>query len=72
MFDEALESIYKNLIEPMTVTRALFKKLIGRAAMTSVGDTNIPSVTNSAQLVNLHTGKYYIFIQRANRCIKWY
>ena len=62
MFDEDLESIYKTLFEPMTVTRAQFKKLVGRAAMTSgqVGDKNIPSVTNSAQLVNLHTGKYYI------------
>ena len=60
MFDEDLETIYKDLFEPMTVTRAQFKKLIGRAAITpgSSGDKNIPSVSNSAQLVHLHTGKY--------------
>ena len=61
MFDDDIETIYTNLFEPMTVTRAQFKKLLGRAALKSghVGDTSIPSVTNSgAQLVNLHTGIY--------------
>ena len=61
MFDDDIETIYTNLFEPMTVTRAQFKKLLGRAALKSghAGDTTIPSVTNSgAQLVNLHTGIY--------------
>ena len=58
MFDEDIETIYTNLFQPMTVTRAQFKKLLGRAALTSahVADTNIPSTSNSAQLVNIHTG----------------
>ena len=66
MFSEDLESIYKNLFEPMAVKRAQFKKLIGRAAMTSsqMSDTNIPSVSNSAQMVNLHTGKYSSYIHQ--------
>jgi len=62
MFDEDIETIYKNLFEPMTVTRAQFKKLLGRAAIKSghAVDTSIPSITNSAaQLVNLHTGECY-------------
>ena len=62
MFDEDIETIYKNLFEPMTVTRAQFKKLLGRAAIKSghAVDTSIPSITNSAaQLVNLHTGKIF-------------
>ena len=63
MFDEDLETIYKNLFEPMTVTRAQFKKLVGRAAVTSGsgGDKNIPSVSNSAQVMHLHTGKFLVF-----------
>ena len=59
MFDEDIETIYKNLFEPMTVSRAQFKKLLGRAAIKAghVVDTSIPSITNSAaQLVNFHTG----------------
>ena len=62
MFDEDIEMIYKNLFVPMTVTRAQFKKLLGRAAIKSgqTVDTTIPSATNSAQLVNLHTGMRYI------------
>jgi hypothetical protein len=61
-FDEDIETIYTNLFQPMTVTRAQFKKLLGRAALTSghVVDTNIPSTTNSAQLVNIHTGTIHI------------
>ena len=57
-FDEDIETIYKDLFKPMTVTRAQFKKLLGRAAIKSgqVVDSSIPSSTNSAQLINLHTG----------------
>ena len=63
MFDEDIEMIYKNLFVPMTVTRAQFKKLLGRAAIKSgqTVDTTIPSATNSAQLVNLHTGMRHIY-----------
>ena len=69
MFDEDIEMIYKTLFVPMTVTRAQFKKLLGRAAIKSgqTVDTTIPSATNSAQLVNLHTGMRHIkFISYQN------
>ena len=59
MFDEDIEVIYTQLFEPMTITRAQFKKLIGGAALTGAqgGDKNLPHITSSAQMMHLHTGK---------------
>ena len=67
-FDMDLEMIYSEMFEPMTVSRAQFKKLVGGSGVTAdngsggTGGTSqgaeAPANNNAiAQIISLHTGE---------------
>lgn len=54
-FDDDLEAAYADLFEPMTITRAQFKRLVGGGSMLTSDE-----VTQSGgQIVSLHSGECY-------------
>ena len=71
-FDPDLEAVYSDLFEPMMVSRAQFRKLVGPASGNSGGGATTSSSNGSApeapannnaiaQIITLHTGQYYAF-----------